>query len=85
MEKTKPKIIKETKCSCSACGNIWFYGKQEAAQSCGESMENCGKSASCCSGCGPAAFIPDKKPLDLGKCPKCGSRAIKKEEITHEL
>src|SRR5699024_1058330 len=25
----KPKQIKETKCTCQACGKVWFYGKEE--------------------------------------------------------
>lgn len=79
------KIVKETKCTCSACGNLWFYGKQEKLESTSAALDNLGKSMMCCSGCLPAAFIPDKKVLDLNKCPKCGSRAIKKEEIQHEV
>ena len=77
------KIIKETKCTCSSCGNIWYYGKQEKLESKGAAMENLGKNMMCLSGCLPAALIPDKKTIDLNKCPKCGSRAIKKEIVQH--
>lgn len=99
----KKKIIQETKCTCKGCGNIWFYGKDESQEGFGEkmqragdkminsgrSMRNAGKSMMCCSGCAPAAFIPDgqkidiKEPRDLNKCPKCGSRAVEKKIVTH--
>lgn len=80
-----PKTIKETKCTCNACGNIWFYGKQEAWEQKANAMSNVGKSMMCCSGCWPALFIHDKKTIDLGKCPKCGSKAVKKEEVIHNV
>lgn len=79
------KKIKETKCICSACGNIWFYGKQEVSENTIATMQNCGKAMMCCGGCFPAVLINDKKVIDLNKCLKCGSRAIKKEEIIHEV
>jgi len=79
------KQIKETKCTCSACGNIWYYGKEETDRQSLNAMSNCSKSMMCCGGCFPAAFIPDKKIVDFNKCPKCNSRAISKEEITHNV
>lgn len=79
------KTIKETKCTCNACGNIWFFGKQEALENAANAMGNLGKNMMCCTGCLPALLIPNKNVMDLGKCPKCGSRAIKSEEITHEV
>lgn len=79
------KTIKETKCICNQCGNIWFYGKQETSESTGNAMQNCGKTLMCCSGCLPAILIPNRKVLDLNKCSKCGSRAIKKEMATYEV
>ncbi len=85
-KKTKgPKDIKETKCTCSACGNIWYYGKQEAWEQKSNVMSNAGKSMMCCSGCLPALLISRKKTMDLDKCSKCGSRAVKKEEIIHHV
>jgi hypothetical protein len=77
--------IKETKCTCSACGNIWFFGKQEVLENASKAMGNLGKDMMCCTGCLPAIFIPEQKVIDLSKCHKCGSRAIKKEEIIHEV
>lgn len=89
MELNEPKKtnkkIKETRCVCNACEHIWFYGKQDVLEQTGSSLQNCGKSMMCCGGCIPAIFIPDKKVVDLNKCPKCGSRAINKEEIIHEV
>lgn len=77
--------IKETKCTCQSCGKIWYYGKQEVIESFGNSMSNCGKSMMCCTGCMPAALIPDKKVVDYSKCPECNSKAVIKEEVFHDL
>ena len=85
MAKQVPKQIRETKCTCSACGNIWFYGKEEALEQTGAAMSNLGKSMMCCGGCLPAVLVPDKKVVDLTKCPKCGSKAVKKEQVIHEV
>jgi len=89
------KNISETKCTCQACGNIWYYGKREEIQNKAERISNLGKSMSnsgsdmmCCGGCLPAAFLPREKitPIkDLNKCPKCNSQAIKKEIVTHQV
>lgn len=89
------KKIKETKCTCKACGKVWFYGKEEAfknfgekLESAGNSMSNAGKDMMCCSGCLPAAFIPNKQEKevkDLNKCPECGSKAITKEVVVHDV
>ena len=79
------KQIKETKATCQACGNVWFYGKQDQIEQTGKTMQNCGKSMMCCSGCAPAVLIPNQKSVDLNKCPKCGSKAIKKEVVTHNV
>lgn len=91
----KIKQIKETKCTCSACGKVWFYGKEEAFKNFGEKLENVGNSMSntgkdmmCCSGCLPALFIPNKQKKevkDLNQCPECGSKAVKKEVVVHNV
>jgi len=60
-------------------------------ENCGSGMQNAGKSMMCCSGCVPAVLIPSqqekqmKEINDLNKCPKCGSRAIEKEIVTHQV
>ena len=89
------KKIRETKCTCKACGNIWFYGKEEERQvsqqemeNCGNSMSNSGKSMMCCTGCLPAVFIPDKQVIDvidLDQCDECGSKAVEKEVVVHHV
>ena len=89
------KKIKETKCTCQACGNTWYYGKQELwanraekMQNFGKELEGAGSDMMCCGGCLPAAFMPrqqTKQVKDLNKCPKCNSSAVKKEEVIHEL
>jgi DNA-directed RNA polymerase subunit M/transcription elongation factor TFIIS len=77
------KEVKETKCTCNACGNVWYYGKQEILENTAAVMNNLSNAACCCSGCLPALLLPNKKIVDLNKCPKCGSHAIEKEEVTH--
>lgn len=79
------KKISETKCTCTACGNIWHYGKSDEMQNVGNAMQQAGKSLMCCTGCFPALLIPTKTVNDLNKCPKCGSKAVKKEKIVHEV
>ena len=89
------KGITETKCTCLACGNIWYYGKGEYLQNIGQNMINSanrhGNAANdllCCAGCWPAAFLPKNQEVpvkDLNKCPKCNSMAIKKETVTHDF
>lgn len=87
--------ISETKATCRACGHTYFYGKKDeldnclnATQNCGADMEGVGKGGLCCSGCLPAAFLPETqrmKVIDYDKCPKCGSRAVRKEKIVHDV
>ena len=77
--------IKETKCTCAACNHTWYYGKQEVFKNLGNDLQNAGKSMMCCTGCVPAALIPTKDKVDLGKCPNCGSKAIRKEDVIHEV
>jgi hypothetical protein len=79
------KKITETKCTCKSCGNIWYYGKSDQMQNAGVAMQQVGKSAMCCTGCFPALLIPNKKIVDFNKCPKCGSKAVEKETVVHEI
>ncbi len=81
----KTKTIQETKCTCNACGKVWHYGKQDKLQNFGAAMGNCGKASMCCGGCVPALLIPDKKVVDLTKCPECGSKNIKSEIVEYEV
>ena len=91
----QPRKIKETRCSCSACGNIWYYGKEDLEKNIADQRENksikldnLGTDLMCCGGCWPALFMPKratKELKDLNKCPKCNSSAVKKEEVVHEV
>lgn len=88
-------MIKETKCTCNACSKVWYYGKQEAVENFGNNLQNLGadvrntgKDMMCCTGCLPALFIPDKhknEVRDLNSCPQCGSKAITKEIVIHNV
>lgn len=81
----KVRQITETRSACKACGNIWFYGKSDSLEQAGNAMSNCGKSTMCCT-CSPLfMLVPNKKVTDLNKCPKCGSRAIIKEKVIHDV
>lgn len=92
---TQPRKIKETKCICQACGNIWYYGKVDLEKNIADQKENksiqldnLGTDLMCCGGCWPALFMPKraiKDVKDLNKCPKCNSSAVKKEEVVHEV
>ncbi len=83
--RAKSKTISETKCTCKSCQYFWFYGKSDEMESLANHHSELGKSMLCCSGCLPALFIPDKKIIDLDKCPKCGSRSVEKQTITHNV
>ncbi len=82
---TEKKTIKETKCTCNACGKIWHYGKKDLSEQRSAQLANASKALMCCSGCWPALFIKDKKVSDLTQCPQCGSRNIKTEEVSYEV
>jgi DNA-directed RNA polymerase beta' subunit len=75
--------IRETKAVCKACGNVWYYGKTDEIRVFGEQMEDLGKDLTCCccSGCLPRSNVKDI----VNKCPNCGSKAITKQQIEHEV
>jgi hypothetical protein len=80
--------IEETKCTCSGCGNIWFFGKKDVWQRWDKKGMVVAKNM-CPAAC--PCFLPmiffgnDALYIDPNKCPKCGSRAIKKEQIIHDV
>lgn len=80
-----PRKISETKATCKGCGHVYFFGKTDELDHLSAQMDECGKGMMCCGGCLPAVFLPSKKATDPNRCPKCGSRAILKERITHEV
>ena len=77
--------IRETKCSCNACGNVWHYGKEEVTKNTAAKMHQVEKAMMCCGGCFPALLIPNQQVVDLDKCLKCGSKAVRKEVVTHHV
>lgn len=81
----KVKEIRETKCTCTVCGNVWHYGKEEVQKNNSAKTLQIGKKMMCCGGCFPALLIPNEPIVDLDKCPKCGSKAVKKEIVTHHV
>ena len=83
MASPKRKIF-ETKCTCQACGNVWFFGKHDQLEQLENASTNCLKAYYGC--CNPLLlFLPDKKIVELDRCPKCGSKAVKSEEVVHEI
>lgn len=72
--------IKETKATCKNCGHMWYYDKADAIKDFGEKLSDAGKSMTCCGGC-----LPKSNVRDLDRCPECGSRAIHRETIVHEV
>lgn len=76
------KKISETRCTCNSCQNVWHYGMKDVLSNLGAASDNCGNTASPCGCCGGAS---KQKIVDLDKCPKCGSRNIKKEKVVHEV
>jgi predicted nucleic-acid-binding Zn-ribbon protein len=86
------KKISETKATCKSCGHIYFYGRKDeldqAFSHLQADLNDTPKNLLCCTGCLPALLIPDakrKEKVDFDKCPKCGSRAVTKEKIVHEV
>jgi len=87
--KVKPKYIKETKCTCNSCGNVFYYGKKEVWENRSKICDNLAKEASAASCCYCNPFINATKNentiTDFNRCPNCGSKNVTKEEISHEI
>ncbi|MBM2820918.1 MAG: hypothetical protein HW405_678 [Candidatus Berkelbacteria bacterium] len=88
----RPKELKEIKNTCQGCGHTWFYDRSDQLKNFGEKMDVVSDDlvkTSCCCLFFPLGFltflIPKKKVIDLNRCPKCGSKAIKKETVTHNI
>ena len=66
---TAEKLIKksQTKCTCCSCSNVYFYGNNEVFKNMANLFH------------GSLYSINQLKDLD--QCPKCGSRAIKKQAV----
>src|SRR5271157_1047426 len=74
----KPKEVRETRCTCSACGNVWYYGKEEVQKNNAAKMHQVGKAMMCCGGCFPALLIPNREVADLDKSINARSAALKR-------
>lgn len=76
--------MKETKCTCQACGNIWYYGRKEAVEAKMAGLNKFGDTLLRIGQGGLAWLIPENNKQDItNKCPKCNSGAITKEEVNH--
>jgi DNA-directed RNA polymerase subunit RPC12/RpoP len=79
------KKNKGTKCICKACNKVWYFGKEEVREKRSNQLHNASKGMMFCSGCFPAVLIRDKEVKNLNKCSNCGSKAIIKEKIIHNV
>lgn len=68
------KKIEETKCTCKACGHVWYFGKKDKQEDFKNKM--------CCYG---LPTFNNKKIVEFYKCPKCNSSAITWEQIYHDV
>jgi len=82
-------LIKEIKCKCNQCGNVWHYLEEDEKKLKNQSGLNA------CIGCGmccnPFGAIFSNKSMDLQreigkmkKCPKCNSIDVLRTTIYHE-
>jgi hypothetical protein len=79
---TGSKTISETKCTCTACGEVWYFGKREAQQNALNATSNLGQDLSCCS-CPCLFFWPRTPVKNLLQCPRCKSLAVSTEVVSH--
>jgi len=61
------KKEKQTKCNCTSCGNVFYYGQYDEVKNVANVLHG--------------SLYSLNQVKDLGKCPKCGSRAITKKEV----
>ncbi len=73
--------VKEVRATCQSCQHVWHYLPGQKMQQAGETMQRAGCAIMTCG----LATLFMKKPTDLGQCPKCGSRAVKAEDVVHEV
>lgn len=57
----------QTKCVCSSCGNIYYYGNYDVLKNAANMFHG--------------SLYSLNQYKDLSQCPKCGSRAITKKEV----
>jgi hypothetical protein len=81
----KPVEVRETRCTCAVCGNVWYYDKEEVQKNSAAKMHQVGEAMMCCGGCFPALLIPNQEVVDLDKCSKCCSKLVRKDIVTHHV
>lgn len=76
--------ITETRATCMACGDVWFYGKEEEDQVRREGGQFLLETACCLpmACCSPTLHRPESTAT-LTICPKCNSSAIQRDKVTH--
>jgi hypothetical protein len=78
----KVKHVTEVKAICAACGNVWYYTVGERVKEFGRKMQRGGEELRTL-GVG-RAYMPAGATRTT-ECPKCGSKAINRETVTHEI
>jgi hypothetical protein len=78
MAKDRMRWMEEARCQCTDCERVWFYTKADRMKEESKASQNSAKSMMCCTGCAPAAVIPNQQVIDLNRCPDCGSRSFTK-------
>jgi Zn finger protein HypA/HybF involved in hydrogenase expression len=75
-EDAEAGVKQETKVTCQACGNIWHYSDRDVLDNLTDSLADLNS---------VKVFGQSSNKTDLLKCPKCGSRAVKKEPVTYKV
>ncbi len=80
--------IKEIKCKCNQCGNIWHYLEDDEKKLKSQAIGNSMIAAGMC--CNPFGALYSNKSIDIQKeidkmkrCPKCNSMDFSKNPIYH--
>lgn len=81
------KKIREWKATCQSCSHVWHFGMEDFKKDQQSDQKEALKGALCLTGCFPALLVlPTQEKLHLdSQCPMCRSKAIKKEEVVHEV
>lgn len=81
-EATGMADIKEIRTTYQSCQHVWHYLPGQKTKEVGETMQRAGCAIMTCG----LASLFMKKPDNLsGQCPKCGSRAVKSEDVVHQV
>jgi hypothetical protein len=82
-------MIKEIKCKCNQCGNVWHYLEEDEKKLKSQSISNAMIGCGMC--CNPFGALFSNKSIDLQremdkmkKCPKCNSTDVTRTPTYHE-